>query len=944
MNLLVPPPTALDVNALKSALAKAGFRGEALADPASRRAMSTDNSVYRIVPDLVVCPRDEDDLLRALAVLADPRFAHLPITARGGGTGTNGQSLNDGIIVDLRRHMTRILELNVAEGWVEVEPGIVLDDLNAQLARTGLFFAPTTSTANRCTIGGMVATDASGKGSRIYGKTSDNVLGLRLALDGGTVLDSASPPPEWARDRLAEIAAACDAGRDPLLARVPPLSRRFTGYDLERARPSRDRLDWWRLVIGAEGTLGIVTRLRLKLTPRPRRTMLTVLAFESFDTALAAAPVLLQCDPLAIETIDETVQKLADAAGLLDTLPASIRGGEAARPVYNIVELAGDDADAQHERLTVLLGDIPGLVGHHTTADSAEIAHLWSVRAASVGLLGHVEGPRHPIAFVEDCVVPPANLPAFVREFTSILRGHGLFYGIYGHIDVGCLHVRPALDIGSDLDRHLLRTISDAVYAAVKRHGGIFWGEHGKGIRGEYLEDFVGPAAYAAFARIKHAFDPGNRFNPGKLAGTSLRTIDHTPTRGSAPAPDDPFAPAFACNGNAACLTVSTTIAICPSFKATADLRHSPKGRSEILAAWRASPDDAEIEAGAHDALDGCLGCNACANQCPQQVAIPEMKSRFLERYFRTHSRPPADRAALLLERFAPWLARLRPAAALAQRLGLVGFVATRIGLVDLPEFARGNPAIPRARLQSPSSDPRTVLLLPDAYTSLFDTRAVDDVAGGLRALGYRPLLLPLLPGGKAAHVLGDRESFARQARRLGAVLQRAARTGLPTVGIEPSQTLFIRNDYPKNGIPDVPEILLPEEFLHRRLLAGDRWPSAAAPASATLLLHCTESSALSGAGRQWQEIFAALGTALTVPGTGCCGMAGLYGHQQRHQDISRKLFDLSWAQHANGPLTLATGFSCRCQTERFAAAPPRHPLALLAARPLLLDTIGGQT
>jgi FAD/FMN-containing dehydrogenase/Fe-S oxidoreductase len=920
----------LDRGALTAALLTAGFRGEALGDPGSRQAMSTDNSVYRIVPDFVLSPLDEADLLCALVVLADSRFAHLPITARGGGTGTNGQSLNAGVIVDLRRHMTRIIELNAAEGWVEVEPGIVLDDLNAQLAHTGLRFAPTTSTANRCTIGGMVATDASGKGSRIYGKTSDNVLGLRLALEEGHLLDSASPPPEGARDRLAEIAAACDAGRAPLLARVPALSRRFTGYDLERARPSGDRLDWWRLAIGAEGTLGIVTRVRLKLTPRPHRTMLAVLAFRDFDAALAAAPMILRCNPLAIETIDETVQKLADAAGLLTTLPASIRGDATLRPVYNIVEMAGDDIVAQRGQLTSILRDVPGLVGQHMTDIPAEIDQLWSVRAASVGLLGNAKGPRHPIAFVEDCVVPPANLPAFVREFTSILRGHGLFYGIYGHIDVGCLHVRPALDIGSDIDRRLLRTISDAVYAAVQRHGGIFWGEHGKGIRGEYLEDFVGPEAYSAFVRIKRAFDPRNRFNPGKLVGSALRTIDNTPMRSVPPTAADPFAAAFGCNGNAACLTVAPTIAICPSFKATSDLRHSPKGRSEILADWRRNPNDDEVEASAHDTLDGCLGCNACANQCPQQVAIPEMKSRFLETYFRKRRRPLADRVALLLERFAPWLMGLRPVLVLAQRLGIVGIVARQIGLVDLPAFSPNPPLVPPTSLDKLPNEPGAVLLLPDAYTSLFDTQAISDVASGLSTLGYRPYLLPTMPAGKAAHVLGDRRSFFHQARRLTAMLETAARGGLPIVGIEPSQTLFIRHDYKKNGITNAPEILLAQEFLHRRLQQGDRWPTTTTPAAASVLLHCTESAALPDARRQWQEIFAALGASLVVPQTGCCGMAGLYGHQQRHQATSRKLFDLSWARLADQQVPSVTGFSCRCQVERFGSSRSRHPRALI--------------
>jgi FAD/FMN-containing dehydrogenase/Fe-S oxidoreductase len=931
MNLMSGGSTGLLYRELRAALSEAGFRGEALDDAASRHAMSTDNSVYRIVPGLILCPLDEADLLVALAVLAEPAFAHLPITPRGGGTGTNGQSLNDGVIVDLRRHMTRILALDTAAGWVEVEPGIVLDDLNAQLAGTGLFFAPSTSTADRCTVGGMVATDASGKGSRVYGKTSDNVLGLSVALDGGQLLDSDAPVPEWAAERVWLAAQASDAGRGPLMARVPTLSRRFTGYDLERARPSGGPFEWWRLLVGAEGTLGIVTRIRLKLTPLPARNMLAVLAFETFDAALAAAPLLLEVEPLAIETIDETVQKLAEAAGLLRDLPAAVRGRGKVHPVFNFVELAGDDGERQQQQLMVMLPTLRGLTGHHLTRDAAEIKKLWSVRSASVGLLGHARGTRRPIAFVEDCVVPPANLAAFVREFVAVLSEHGLFYGIYGHIDVGCLHVRPALDIGSDIDRRLLRSISDSIYALVKRHGGIFWGEHGKGIRGEYLADFVGPEAFAAFAGIKRAFDPRGRFNPGKLAGAPLRRIDETPMRAGGPDAADPFAAAFACNGNAACLTVASTVAICPSFKATADLRHSPKGRSEILAAWRAAPDDADIAESAFEALDGCLGCNACANQCPQQVTIPEMKSRFLDSYFRNRARPAADRAALLLERLSPALNHVRPLLRAGQRLGVVDVVAGALGLVDLPGFSRRAAKVPVIRPDALPTDPRAVLLLADPYTSLFDTAAVEDIASGLRALGYRPLMLPLLPAGKASHVLGDRQALARQAGKLAAMLRRLGPDSPPIIGIEPSQTLFIRHELPKLGVGGLPEVPLPQEFLHRRLAAGDRWQPAVVPAGTTLLLHCTESSMIPDAGRQWRDVFRALGTDLVVPATGCCGMAGLYGHQRRHAEISRRLFNLSWARHAEGEHVLATGFSCRCQMERHGKRRARHPLGLLA-------------
>ena len=246
--------------AFATALTEAGFAGDVASDHAARAAMATDNSVYQIEPDIIVAPRHAADVEILLTVADRPEFRHLAVTARGGGTGTNGQSLNRGVIVNFQRFMTNVIALNVAEGWVDVEPGIVLDELNARISQTGLFFAPNTSTSNRCTIGGMISTDASGKGSRIYGKTSDNVLGLDLTLSGGRTIRSLEPPPAWAAPMLDEIAAACDAGRQALIDNTPRISRRFTGYDLERARPAPDQLEWWRLLLGAEGTLGLVTK------------------------------------------------------------------------------------------------------------------------------------------------------------------------------------------------------------------------------------------------------------------------------------------------------------------------------------------------------------------------------------------------------------------------------------------------------------------------------------------------------------------------------------------------------------------------------------------------------------------------------------------------------------------------------------------------------------
>jgi len=946
----VPAPTApASVTAFAEALRAAGFTGSISRDHAARAAMATDNSVYQLEPDLIVAPKAAGDVEILMRVAAEPAFADLPVTARGGGTGTNGQSLNRGIIVNFQRFMTRILELNVAEGWVDVEPGIVLEELNAAIAKTGLFFAPDTSTASRCTIGGMVSTDASGKGSRIYGKTSDNVLGLDLVLDGGRRLSSLAPDPAWAAPMLAMIATACDAGRAALIAHTPRISRRFTGYDLERARPAADRLEWWRLLLGAEGTLGLVTRIRLRLTPRPRHKRLVVVAFSRFADALAAGTPLLAHGPLAMEIMDDWVQRLAREAGLMDGLPPAIRGAASDRISYLFVEFAGADAEALEHSVAGLreaAAALPGAIGSYCAVDEADSARLWSTRAAAVGLLSKRDGARRPVAFVEDCVVPVENLVAFVDGFDAILSRHGLRYGIYGHIDVGCLHVRPALDLDAKTDQAVFRDVSDAVYALCKAQGGIFWGEHGKGIRGAYLPDYVGPVAYAALQRVKQAFDPNERFNPGKLVsvtGRPLGIVDLPFRQGNAPA-EPAFERAFHCNGNASCLTYSKTVPICPSFKATRDVTQSPKGRAEAVRLWRqaaaaGAPEQDAIARDAYDALDTCLGCNACGSACPAHVSVPALKSRFLDSYFATRRRPLRDCAAVAVEALAPLIAATRP---LARRLAPPAYRIARplLGLVDLPAISRrglralGHPVVAPERIGADARDDRTVLVLEDGFTATFDTDAVAATCDGLAALGYRPVIVAMPPGSKASHVKGMRRRFTRLARRQAAALRAIATHGLPMIGVDPAFVLMTRSEL-REIETDLPRVLLVQEFLGERRAAGDVWPAApeGGARAQRLMVHCTEASAVPQSLKLWQEIFAALKLPVRPTATGCCGMAGLFGHEARHQAISRDLFQASWAAPVAGETeVLATGFSCRCQVERLSEARAAHPMAAIAA------------
>ena len=933
----MPHPPPLDTLTLTAHLRQAGFAGEVEADRALRAAMSTDNSVYAIPPDLIVAPQDAADVVRLLQVMARPDWAQVALTARGGGTGTNGQSLNRGVILDLRRHMNRLLAVNIAEGWAEVEPGMVLDDLNERLRPHGLFFAPETSTSSRCTIGGMVSTDASGKGSRIYGKTSDNILGLELATPHG-LLASDSPAPGWATAMLRGAEVAARAGRAAFIANTPRLNRRFTGYDLERACPEGGGFDWWRLFLGAEGTLGPLTRIRVKLRRIEAEKRLLVVGFDSFRNALAAAQPLLAVDPTAVEVMDETVQQIAAGAGLLARLPPDLQAPEGRPLAYTFIEFNGDDTATLATRLSAcrrLLATLAGATAIHEARDRDEIRQLWAIRSAGVGLLGKVDGAARPVAFVEDCVVPPENLPAFVDDFLAVLRSNGLGFGIYGHVDVGCLHIRPALNIDTATDRAKLVAVSDAVFALTRKHGGIFWGEHGKGVRGAYLRDWIGEEAYRALQGVKAAFDPAGRYNPGKLVSPrdDILGIATTPFRAFNAGPGDPLTKAFRCNGNAQCLSYAATTPMCPSFKATADLRHSPKGRADALRDWHgaraAGTVTPEQEADLIAALDGCLGCKACASSCPVQVDVPTMRTAFLAEYFTRHRRPLADRLVLAAERLSPLVQRAAPLLAplwpLAARIG-----EALTGTTDLPR--RLSPRPPRKlRLGAGGLPANTVILVDDWFTALFDADLRRDAVAGLTALGYAPRFLPLRPAGKAALNLGALRGFGTMARALLKDLQAAADRGLPLVGLDPALVMMLRQDYPKQGLTP-PPVLLPQEFLAQEIARGRPLPKAARGAKTRLLSHCTETTGQPEAAPLWAGVFAAIGLQLETPATGCCGMAGLFGHQNRHQPVSRKLFDLSWkTQLQDGTPVAATGFSCRCQTARLGGSDAPHPLGIIA-------------
>lgn len=943
------------------ALRLSGFSGDIADDAASRVVHSTDNSIYQRTPAAVIFPRDGEDILRAVRAAALHR---MPVTARGGGTGTNGQSLTSGVIVDCSRHMNRVLAFDPEARTITVEPGMVLDQLNAFLKPHGLFFPPTVSTASRATIGGMIATDASGKGSRIYGRTSDYVEALEVVLADGSAGTVKAEDAEGLRriaaegGRLAIAAArvieAVEAHRAEIEAVFPKMNRGLTGYNLLDVKGRDGRVRLQKLLAGSEGTLAFTRAATLRLVPRPAFRAIAVLRYASFRAALDDIARLLGADPAAIEIMDDKVLALAQEDVVWASLE-KVLGGATDRPVagLNVVEFVGDTreaVEAQLERLSSLPASRDqDLIDQITVRDQALVGTVWDLRKKAVGLLGRLGG----IPFIEDTAVPPESLPAYVAEFRALLDGHGLDYGMFGHADVGCLHVRPVLDMRNSDHAALIRPLSDAVANLTKRYGGLLWGEHGRGVRGEYSPLFFGPELTPVLSKIKAAFDPGNLFNPGKLAvpaeGLVVDRIDGVPFRGAFDRQlDQPhaerFGKAVACNGNGACHGWDAFDLMCPSYKATRDRNQSPKGRAALLREWarrKSSGEDRDaafrpFEDEVKAALDTCLSCKACASLCPVKVDIPAMRADFFASYYESRRRPLRHRALGLLETGLTAARRMPALARVLTRSKLVAAIAEKaFGLVDLPAFHAARKAA--AHPVGPANG-RPVVLLEDLFTSSFDGQSVEAAEALLVRLRYRVTRRPARPNGKALQVLGLVAPFRAIAEARLAEVEALAEGGIPILTIDAATGLMFADDYAKSaGRTPSAKVLPIEQFLVAEIESGRIVPSQESSGGRlTLLTHCTERAARPLTPKHWETVFAAFGVALETPATGCCGMAGMFGHEKEHKSLSETLFRMSWQpilDRAEPTAVLASGFSCRCQTERFGGFRPRHPAeALLEA------------
>ncbi|HWV16843.1 MAG TPA: FAD-binding and (Fe-S)-binding domain-containing protein [Cellvibrio sp.] len=991
-------------------LRDSGFKGDLSPDYANRTVLATDNSIYQVLPQGVIYPRDSADVVLLARLSQEPKYTSIVLSPRGGGTGTNGQSLTDGLVVDTSKYMNSILEINAEERWVRVQCGVVKDQLNAAIKPYGLFFAPELSTSNRATIGGMINTDASGQGSCRYGKTRDHVLELKtILLDGSEWTSSAINDLQLATysardDRVGEVHRLIDEIQrdhaEAIAAKFPKLNRCLTGYDLAHIRDPQGQFNLNNILCGSEGTLGFIVEAKINLLPIPKYSALINVNYRDFNAALRDAGQLMKADPTSIETVDSKVLNLAMKDIVWHSVaeffpePAS---GEKVQGINLVEYTAHDEAElnAAVKKFTDQLdADAQSgqeiRISYSVAWGNESVNKIWGMRKKAVGLLGNAAGEARPIPFVEDTAVPPENLADFILEFRQLLDENKLAYGMFGHVDAGVLHVRPAIDMKDPEQEKLVRVISDKVAALTHKYNGLLWGEHGKGVRSEYAPTFFGDL-YLQLQRIKAAFDPRNQLNPGKIATPAadieLLKIDGVTTRGQQDRKIpvqvwEGYSEGMHCNGNGLCYNWNPNDAMCPSWKGTRERVHSPKGRASLMREWIKQLSERGVnplgESAAlknsrflftlpariintigkrngeydfshevHNSMMGCLACKSCAGQCPIKVDVPEFRSKFLELYYSRYLRPLKDYFIGGLEYMIPTLARVPWLynAAMKPRF-MQNIMAKVAGMVDSPLLSGinltrelNNLQVPFATLENiakltATEKQQAVIFVQDAFTSYFETPVVIDSLKVLRALGFTPLVAPFKPNGKPLQVHGFLKAFAKAADANATQLNGLASSGIPLIGMDPAMTLAYRGEYKKLLGEQAPKVMLVQEWLVKQKELLAQQANKFRPGDYSLLAHCTEKTNAVSSSKEWQTVFAQLGQNLKVIETGCCGMSGTYGHEAANVDTSKKIYELSWSQviknPANSGKLTATGYSCRSQVKRMDDVKLPHPLQVL--------------
>ncbi len=942
--------------------------GEVAFDDYTRHLFSQDASMYAITPAGVVYPRHVEDV-RAVVRLAGE--AGLPVLPRGAGTSLAGQTVGPGLIMDMSRHMYRITELDPEARTARVEPGVVQDDLNRAAAAHGLMFGPDTSTSNRATIGGMIGNNSAGSGSLRFGMTIDHVKELDVVLsDASTARWGVLDEAELARRAqgtsleaaiLRQLPEIVRSHADAIASGFPAYWRRAGGYRLDRLADGPP-FDLAKFLVGSEGTLAVATSALVGLVPKPAKQVFAVGHFTSVLAAIAATEDALSLDPAGVEMIDRTILDLSRQKIEYSGLGRILEGDPEA---LLFVSFTGDDEAelvAAIDRLAALWEKHGH--GYHTlrAVTAAQQSDLLKVRKSALGLLmASSEGARRPLAFVEDTAVAPEHLAEYTARFRDVLDRHGLEAGFYGHCSVGCLHIRPFVDLTQSGQVDVMRAVAVEIKDLVREYGGANSSEHGDGLaRSEFNRELFGDELYEAMREVKRVFDPGNVMNPGKIVDAPAMTEHLRDADPPTPGPlrtrlqfdvvGGMFGAADRCMNIGLCRK-STAGTMCPSYIATRMEEHSTRGRAGALvkALSEGDPHTALSDERLHEALDLCLMCKACKAECPLGVDMAAMKSEALAHKYDVEGVPLRSRAFGAIRTLNKVGSATAPLSNLPGRITPLRVLLDRwLGIArqrPLPRFERDN--LPRwfrrrSRTAAPVPTQGRVTVLADSFTSYSEPGIGKAVVQLLEAAGYDVRLESKGCCGRPSISKGLLDDARTKAKGLADSLCASGAADGPIVGCEPSCILTLRAEHVQLLPDDVnvravaDRVRLPEELLVEAIDAGrlrlreDNWM-----AGRTIVFH----------GHCHQK--AEAGTAATVallkriPGAtvqeldaGCCGMAGSFGYESEHYDISLQVGEdrLFPAVRAAAPdaVIAATGTSCREQIQHGTQRAARHPVELV--------------
>jgi FAD/FMN-containing dehydrogenase/Fe-S oxidoreductase len=968
---------------------RAALRGDVLFDRASRGRYATDASIYQVMPIGVVVPQGDDDVRAAFEIC---REAGVPMLPRGAGSSQCGQTVGACVVIDHSKHMNRVLDYDAKAGLVTVEPGIVLDALNAWLRPHGVWFPVDVSTSAQATLGGMTGNNSCGSRSIAYGNMVHNVAAIdALLADGTAARFGPESTMEFGNARVRELVQSLRAigerERAEIAANVPHVLRRVGGYNIDVFNPQSERpytpdgsVNYAHLLVGSEGTLAWTRSLTLAVSPLPRHRTLGVVNFPSLYRAMEYTRYIVTLRPSAVELVDRTMIDLA-------------RGNPAFRPVIDaaltgepqailLVEFAGDDASAARHRLhdlTKMMSDLGLAKSVVQMTDAGAQKALWDVRKAGLNIMMSMKGDGKPVSFIEDCAVPLDHLADYVERLTQVFRKHGTRGTWYAHASVGTLHVRPILDMRRD-GATRMRAIAEEASAMVREYKGAYSGEHGDGlVRSEWVAWQFGPKLARAFAEIKELFDPDGLMNPGKIVDPprmddrtlfryppghrtlpvstaldwSAWNVQNDPVADALTAPGtggDPAAgfakAAEMCNNNGHCRKFDAGT-MCPSFRVTRDEQHLTRGRANTLRlALSGHFGDDPASAEVREALDLCVSCKGCKRECPTGVDMARMKIEFQHQWQKQRGLTRKERLVADLPRWAPWASRfawlmnLRNhwhwLAVLGERR--FGFSARR----KLPRWrfdAFGPSDIPATTMEQAD-----VVLFVDTFTRWFEPENARAALRVLQSAGYRVAVaqggVDALCCGRTYLTAGLVDDARAHAQRLIAALAPAVMRGVPVVGLEPSCLLSLRDEYLVLGLGDDAARLaqlgmLVEEFLAREHKEGRlRLPLRALPQSRALLHgHCHQ-KAFDVMGPTVAVLKLVPNLAVEVVDSSCCGMAGSFGYEAAHVDVSLAMAELSLLPAVRkadaDTLIVADGTSCRHQIADGAGREAVHVIRVL--------------